>query len=304
MPALSLAARHLRPVAVALAALSASAALVAPSAARDSEAPPHASHRWFPCEGWVMFHWLPYDEARLYRLLGIDRSRLRSWLRDDRRHTIAQLARRRGIAPEELALRLVRPWRDEVSPGRFRLLRRRALRTLTQGHLAQHIFFHPLHPACGGGRRAEGLRGRPARGAEAAAGRPLPGPDRAPSRPLAEPRPDGGPPRPALVRGTRRALTGHPARPGAPLPAPAAAHAAPLADHAHPQARRPCSRPGLWAADAAAQVAATLLPVQRAEGGPPTGAHRQRSLMPSRDHGWSARLGGRRSAGTGRSPRS
>ena len=37
------------------------------------------------------------------------------------------------------------PWRGQVSDARLALLRGRALRTLTQGHLAQHLFFHSLH---------------------------------------------------------------------------------------------------------------------------------------------------------------
>ena len=32
-----------------------------------------------------------------------------------------------------------------MSAARVAILRGRALRTLTQGHLAQHIFFHSLH---------------------------------------------------------------------------------------------------------------------------------------------------------------
>ena len=118
--------------------------------ARDSEAPPGAGHRWLPCEQWVMYHWLPYEEGSLYRLLGTSRAGVQRWLRDDRHHTLAQLARRRGLSPQRLADQLVEPWRGSVSPGRLGTLRRRALLTLTQGHLAQHLFFHALHqPAIG-----------------------------------------------------------------------------------------------------------------------------------------------------------
>jgi Tol biopolymer transport system component/plastocyanin len=39
----------------------------------------------------------------------------------------------------------VAPWRGRVSARRLALLRSRALRTITQGHLAQHLFFHSLH---------------------------------------------------------------------------------------------------------------------------------------------------------------
>src|SRR5215212_8339491 len=111
----------------------------------DSEAPPGAPPHWLPGERWVMQHWLPYDEQRLYRLLGVDRGVIWRQLRDDTRN-LAQLAEQRGWEPQALAAALVAPWRARLrDPGRLALLQRRALRTLTQGHLAQHIFFHSLH---------------------------------------------------------------------------------------------------------------------------------------------------------------
>ena len=92
-----------------------------------------------------MQHWIPYDEERLHELLGVDREAIARQLRDDT-HTIAELAESRGWVPAELAAELVAPWRGQLrDPARLAELERRALRTLTQGHLAQHIFFHSLH---------------------------------------------------------------------------------------------------------------------------------------------------------------
>jgi Tol biopolymer transport system component len=120
----------------------------APAAAAgstDSEAPSRAPAHWLPPEAWVYNHWLPYDESRLYRLLRITRSDLWQQLRDDRR-TVAQLAARRGWRnPRRLAAALVAPRARQVGRRRLRILESRALRTLTQGHLAQHVFFHSLH---------------------------------------------------------------------------------------------------------------------------------------------------------------
>ena len=111
----------------------------------DSEAPPDAPPHWLPPEAWVYNHWLPYDEGRLYELLRVDRGDIWRRLRDDR-HNIAELARRRGWRdPAKLAAALVRPREPRLDPARVRELRRTALRTLTQGHLAQHVFFHSLH---------------------------------------------------------------------------------------------------------------------------------------------------------------
>jgi Tol biopolymer transport system component len=116
------------------------------SRATDPEAPHHAPAHWLPNEEWVWQHWLPYDEGRLYALLHITRGDLWRQMRDDSR-TVIQLAERRGWkgGAGRLASALVAPRRAQVSPARFKQLRSRARRTLTQGHLAQHIFFHSLH---------------------------------------------------------------------------------------------------------------------------------------------------------------
>lgn len=133
-----------RAVAIAV-AVSVLAGAALPAAARDSDAPPGASHRWLPCEDWVMYHWLPYDERSLLRALRMDRGDLRRWLRNDRVHTIAELVRRRGLDPDQLAADLVDAWVPDPDSDWAAELRSRALRTLTQGHLAQHLFFHRFH---------------------------------------------------------------------------------------------------------------------------------------------------------------
>src|SRR3954470_9248062 len=103
----------------------------------DSLAPKTAPPHWLPPEPWVYNHWLPFDERRLYRLGKFDRGDLWRQLRDDHR-TVWQLAARHGWKrPAALAAALV--------PSGDRTLRSRALRLLTQGHLAQHVFFHSLH---------------------------------------------------------------------------------------------------------------------------------------------------------------
>jgi Tol biopolymer transport system component len=92
-----------------------------------------------------MQHWLPYDEHRLYMLLGIDRGDVWHQLRDDTK-TLADLAWEKLWDPRQLAHALILPWRNTIhDPRRLAVLEHRALRTLTQGHLAQHLFFHSLH---------------------------------------------------------------------------------------------------------------------------------------------------------------
>ena len=120
--------------------------VAAPAAsAQDSLAPKGALPHWLPTKRWVYEHWLPFDEGRLYRLLGVDRRTIWTHLRDDAAHDLEQLGRRRGWTPERLAAALVAPRRGEISAARHRQLRSRAYRVLTQGHLSQHILFHSLH---------------------------------------------------------------------------------------------------------------------------------------------------------------
>jgi hypothetical protein len=111
--------------------------------AAGSDTAPGADADWLPNEEWVLEHWIPYDQRRLTRLLHTDMTGLRDWMRGDR--PLAGLARRRGLMPSRLARRLVAPWRGRVSRRHHQALYRRALKTLTQGHLALHLFFHPTH---------------------------------------------------------------------------------------------------------------------------------------------------------------
>jgi Tol biopolymer transport system component len=116
-----------------------------PAWSQDSEAPPGAPRHWLPREPWVMRHWLPYDERELYRLLGVDRGDVWRELSADT-GSLERLATERGWSPRELADALVAPWAPSVADRRqVRRLRSRALRTITQGHLAQHLFFHSFH---------------------------------------------------------------------------------------------------------------------------------------------------------------
>jgi hypothetical protein len=120
-------------------------ASAAPASSHDSLQPAGTPHGWLPHEDWVMQHWLPFDETRLYTALRVDNVALERWLRDDHQ-TIAGLALwRTGTTPEALADHLVAPWRTVVDPAQVAVVRDRTLRVLTQGHLAQHVLFHYFH---------------------------------------------------------------------------------------------------------------------------------------------------------------
>ncbi|HWT92572.1 MAG TPA: hypothetical protein VN238_06220, partial [Solirubrobacteraceae bacterium] len=144
-------------LALALPAASASAAAVPRSA--DSHAPAGARLDWLPSSEWVMSSWLPYDEARLYDLAKTSRAELSTWLND--RRSIGELARQHGVTSlRKLADDLLAPRLRGLSGKQRRVLRDRALSTLTQPHLGNHVMFHVFHtPAIASdARRIFGVR--------------------------------------------------------------------------------------------------------------------------------------------------
>ena len=123
--------------------------------AHDSLAPPGASHTWLPAEDWVAYHWIPFNEQALKRALGLRGRELAAYLYDDH-HTLADLAAQRGLDLRSLADHLIASWRPQADNRQMAVLRDRTLRLLTQGHLAQHVFFHVFHN--GGGTQYLGQR--------------------------------------------------------------------------------------------------------------------------------------------------
>lgn len=129
---------------LALGGIGAVLALSPPAFATDSHAPKGARPDWLPNSEWVMSSWLPYDETRLDALLQTNRTELSHWL-DDRR-SLAALGQRRGWpSAKALSRELLRPRAGTVSAAVMRRLQRRTLATLTQPHLARHVFFHIFH---------------------------------------------------------------------------------------------------------------------------------------------------------------
>jgi hypothetical protein len=110
----------------------------------DSHAPAGARADWLPPSEWVMSSWLPFDEARLYDVLGTDRAELATWLND--RRTLGAFAAKRGhTSRSELVETLLAPRLRGASATTKRRLRARALEMLTQAHLARHVLFHIFH---------------------------------------------------------------------------------------------------------------------------------------------------------------
>ncbi len=120
------------------------ALLPAAAQAADSHAPKGARGDWLPRSEWVMSSWTPFDEARLYAVLGTDRKAVAGWL-DDRR-TLGQLAAKHGYRDQgALADKLVAPRLRTATAAMKRTLRRRARDMLSQAHLSRHVLFHIYH---------------------------------------------------------------------------------------------------------------------------------------------------------------
>jgi len=130
-----------------LALLAMIAALVpaAGAGAADTHAPKGARLDWLPSDEWVMSAWMPFDEARLDRVVETDHDELVSWLDDHR--TLLQLAQRHGVrgTTAQIAHALVAPRLAHVRPAMRPVLERRARTMLTQAHLSRHVVFHVFH---------------------------------------------------------------------------------------------------------------------------------------------------------------
>ncbi len=134
---------------LALVAVSAcSLVLTSQTLAADSLAPPGAKRDWLPQEAWVMEHWLPYDEQQLFSTLGVSVTQVRAYFGGSKHPqvpTLAALAQSHGLDVAGLARRLLASWRPRVSQQTYAQLLDRTTRSLTQGHLMQHMLFHPFH---------------------------------------------------------------------------------------------------------------------------------------------------------------
>lgn len=112
--------------------------------AKDSLAPSTAGDRWLPCERWVMYHWNPLDMPKFYASTGIKQTELYRWLRDDDHHDFASVLESQGLKPEKVITDSLAVT-ARTTPRMRATLKARAERLLTQGHLAQHVFFHWFH---------------------------------------------------------------------------------------------------------------------------------------------------------------
>lgn len=115
------------------------------ASAHDATAPADAPHNYLPSAGWVFQHWVPFNEADLAADLRVPVGVLRTWMLDDH-HTFADIAHLRGMTVGALSRRLVRESGVAASDRRRTAeLRRRTRLVLRDGHLAQHVLFHPFH---------------------------------------------------------------------------------------------------------------------------------------------------------------
>jgi hypothetical protein len=113
--------------------------------AQDSDAPAGAHDRWLPCESWVMFHWLPFNEQKFFDETGITRYQLKKYLYASDNNKIGDLVRKRHKDPDAIIAKLMKRWDGKVSDKQFAELTRRANALMTQSHLSQHVFFHLFH---------------------------------------------------------------------------------------------------------------------------------------------------------------
>ena len=92
-----------------------------------------------------MSGWVPFDEARLQRVLGVGHDEIAAWLDDHR--TLYGLARKHGFRSSSatLAHRLVAPRLAHAPAARRPVVEARAREMLSQAHLSRHVLLHVFH---------------------------------------------------------------------------------------------------------------------------------------------------------------
>lgn len=143
MPHPSPLARLARRALLATATAIALAATAPGAQAHDAPMPNDARHGLIVDEPWVMLHWVPFDEGELSRALSLRPGQLAAFLYNDH-HTIAQLARQRGVGFEPLVERLS-AWAATTAGADQETIRQRVRLMLVSGHLAQHVLGHVFH---------------------------------------------------------------------------------------------------------------------------------------------------------------
>ncbi len=118
-------------------AVSAPAAITA-----DSDAPPGAPVGWLPATAWVMQRWTPFDEARLYKTLGLNIEQVFEFVNSGAGN-LKDLAADRGV--NLTAAGLLANRRGHVSAKTYAVLLQRTNTVLTQRHLSEHMLHHPWH---------------------------------------------------------------------------------------------------------------------------------------------------------------
>ena len=125
-----------------MAALVVMCVFAAPARAHDDSLPPGPGATGLPDQEWVHRHWLPFDERELEAALGLRGRELRGV-------PVRRPSHVGGARPYAGRLlggpvgRLVARAVGDVSQRA--VLRGRTVRVLTQGHLAQRLFFHVFH---------------------------------------------------------------------------------------------------------------------------------------------------------------
>lgn len=109
----------------------------------DSAAPAGSRPDWLPSETWVMQRWVPFDEDELAKSLHLTFPEV--WHRLSAGQTLRRIAIEQHVSVRRLPGRVLASRRGSVSAAKYRVLRQRVQRMLTQQHLAEHMLGHVLH---------------------------------------------------------------------------------------------------------------------------------------------------------------
>ena len=109
-------------------------------------AAPSASAYGIPEDEWAQEHWMPFDEATFYELVGTTRRDVLNWGKrhEDKVPLRVMIVKKKDLSFRKVVNELMERW-DGLKDRQVRRLRRRTVMILETPHLGQHMFGHTIH---------------------------------------------------------------------------------------------------------------------------------------------------------------
>lgn len=106
---------------------------------------PSAFAYGIPEDEWAQEHWMPFDEATFYELVGTTRRGVLNWGKEhEDKVPLRAMIKKKDLSFRKVVNGLMERW-EGLRDRQVRRLRRRTVMVLETPHLGQHMFGHSIH---------------------------------------------------------------------------------------------------------------------------------------------------------------